>query len=68
MKQTLYGISALALVSALSACGGREEAANNVVANTTEMNAMNEMNGMEGMNDMNNMEGHDMNNMDMNNM
>jgi hypothetical protein len=70
MKQALYGISALALVSALSACGGREEPANNGVANA-DRNGMNEMNEMDGMNDMNNMAGHDMNNMaahDMNSM
>jgi uncharacterized protein (DUF305 family) len=39
MKKSLLSISALALVSALSACGGREEAANNVAAEN-DMNAM----------------------------
>lgn len=62
MKKTLYGISAIALVSTLTACGGREEAANNVVANA-DMSETTEMNGMNGMNDMDNMADHDMNNM-----
>ena len=38
MKKAYYCMTALALVSALSACGGREEAANNVVAEN-DMNA-----------------------------
>jgi uncharacterized protein (DUF305 family) len=39
MKMTLIAMSALALVSTLAACGGREEAANNVAAEN-DMNAM----------------------------
>ena len=39
MKKILLGMSALALVSTLSACGSREEAANNVAAEN-DMNAM----------------------------
>ena len=39
MKRTLLTMSALALVSALSACGGGKEAANNVAAEN-DMNAM----------------------------
>ncbi|MDV3257081.1 MAG: DUF305 domain-containing protein [Sphingomonas sp.] len=39
MRKTLIGMSALALVATLSACGGREEAANNVAAEN-DMNAM----------------------------
>ena len=39
MRQAYYCMTALALVSALSACGGREEAANNVAAEN-DMNAM----------------------------
>ena len=39
MKKALYCMTALALVSALSACGEREEAANNVTAEN-DMNAM----------------------------
>ncbi|MDP9422060.1 MAG: DUF305 domain-containing protein [Pseudomonadota bacterium] len=38
MKKTLLGMSALALVATLSACGGREEPANNVAAEN-DMNA-----------------------------
>lgn len=38
MRTAFYCMSALALVSALSACGGREEAANNVAAEN-DMNA-----------------------------
>lgn len=70
MKKTLYGISAIALVSTLAACGGPEEAANNVVANA-DMNETTEMNEMNGMNDMDNMADHNMNNLaddDMNDM
>ena len=39
MRKAVYCMTALALVSALSACGGREEAANNVAAEN-DMNAM----------------------------
>lgn len=39
MNRTKFCMSALALVSTLSACGGREEAANNVAAEN-DMNAM----------------------------
>jgi uncharacterized protein (DUF305 family) len=39
MRKAFYCMTALALVSALSACGGREEAANNVAAEN-DMNAM----------------------------
>jgi len=39
MRKALYCMTALALASALSSCGGREEAANNVAANN-DMNAM----------------------------
>lgn len=39
MRIALYWMSALALVSTLSACGGREEAANNLAAEN-DMNAM----------------------------
>ncbi len=39
MRKAFDCISALALVSALSACGGREEVANNVAAEN-DMNAM----------------------------
>ena len=39
MRKVLFCVSALALVSSLSACGGREETANNVSAEN-EMNAM----------------------------
>lgn len=39
MRKAYYCMTALALVSALSACGGREEAANNVAAGN-DMNAM----------------------------
>ena len=39
MRKAFYGMTTLALVSALSACGGREEAANNVAAEN-DMNAM----------------------------
>ena len=38
MKKTLFGMSALALVFSLAACGGAKEPANEVVAN--DMNAM----------------------------
>ena len=39
MRKVLFCVSALALVSSLSACGGREETANNFAAEN-EMNAM----------------------------
>lgn len=39
MRKALFCLSALALVSTLSACGGREEAANNVMAGN-DLNAM----------------------------
>jgi uncharacterized protein (DUF305 family) len=39
MRKAFYCMTALALVSALSSCGGREEAANNVAADN-DMNAM----------------------------
>lgn len=39
MRKVIYCTSALALFSALSACGSREEAANNVAAEN-DMNAM----------------------------
>lgn len=39
MRKAYYCMTALALVSALSACGGREEAANNIAAEN-DMNAM----------------------------
>lgn len=55
MKKTLNGIRAIALVSALSSCGGKEEAANNL--DTDDMNAT-----TVDSNNMNNMSGHDMNN------
>lgn len=79
MKKTLYGISAIALISALSACGGNKQADNNIAVendanammadsnNMTNMSGhdMNNMNDVSGneMNDMDNMSNHDMNNM-----
>ena len=76
MKKILYGISAIAFVSALSACGGNQAADNNIAAENDANAMMADSNGMTNMSghDMNDMSGRDMNDMDnmsnhdMNNM